>query len=447
MNRPASAYVVTGLFVFALFLNSLSESWAQTDTTWSQFRGADGSGAAPPSAKPPVELDLVNQVAWQTDIPGSGWSTPVYTGDLLWMTTSVSTEASKEEIEKRLRGDRLKSIKTLVKSVELRALAVHRDTGKLVHNVLLKTLEYPQPINPLNSYASPTPAIRDGKVICNFGAFGTWCLDVKSGREIWQTQYVIKHSVGPGSSPAIFDDKVVLVCDGTDKQFVVAVGLADGKEIWKTDRPPIRATDGEYRKAYSTPILIEVKGRKQLVIPGAQWICGYDLNDGTEIWRADHGDGFSVTPMPVYQAGLVVFSTGYMKSNFVAVDPTGTGDVTETHIRWRQRGAPTMPSFVGHEGKIFSVNHRGVFICLDAKSGSVLNKARVGGSFCASPLLAGGNLYCGDQDGVMSVYRCSTDLSLISRTKFEDGIMASPVVIGNDLVVRTRKQLIRLTTK
>ena len=442
MNRICSAKSFAAVAVVCLAL--ACDGYAQSGQTWSQLRGSNGSGVAERSAKPPIQFNLENNVVWTTDLPGTGWSTPVYTKDLMWMTTSVSTKANPDEIKKRLQGDRLASIKTMVKSVELRALAVDKQSGKLVHNVLLRTLEYPQPINPLNSYASPTPAIQDEKVVCHFGAFGTWCLNATTGEKLWDTKYLIQHSVGPGSSPVIFDNKVVLVCDGTDKQFIAAVNLADGKEIWKTDRPPIRATDGEYRKAYCTPLLIQVQGKKQLVIPGAQWICGYDLETGKEIWRADHGNGFSVTPMPVYESGLVIFSTGYMKSNFVAVDPTGSGDVTETHIKWRQRGAPTMPSFIGSEGKIFSVSHKGILICLDAKTGSVLKKERVGGSFCSSPLLAGGHLYCADQDGIMSIYRCSSDLALVAKAEFKDGVMATPILVGDDLVVRTRKQLIRV---
>ena len=150
----------------------------------------------------------------------------------------------------------------------------------------------------------------------------------------------------------IFDGKVIVVCDGMNKQYIAALDLETGKEIWKTNRPPMKADSGEFRKAYCTPIQIEVDGKKQLVIPGAQWIAAYAPEDGKEIWRAKHGTGFSVTPMPVYESGLVIFSTGYMRPELVAIDPTGTGDVTESKVIWRTPGATTMPSLIAKDGQV-----------------------------------------------------------------------------------------------
>lgn len=435
-------FLTAFLFTAGLFLSTNPTS-AQSKVSWNQLRG-DQAGKAAANATPPVAFDPAKQAVWSTEIPGIGWSSPVYDEDLIWLTTSVSKKASKDEIKNKLAGDPLARIKTLAKSVELHAIAVDRATGKMVHDVLLTRVDQPEPINPLNSYASPTPALAGGRVICHFGSYGTWCLDAKSGKKVWDTKYLIKHSVGPGSSPVIFDDKVILVCDGTDQQFIVAIKLEDGKEVWKTNRPPIRATNGEYRKAYSTPILVNIDKKQQVIVPGAQWIAGYDLGSGKEIWRLDHGEGFSVTPTPVYESGLVVFSTGYMKGEFVAVDPTGTGDVTSTHLKWRASGGPKMPSFVSDAGKIYAVNDSGILVCLDATSGKLIKRVRVGGKFSSSILLAGGNLYMADRDGVMNVVECSTELNKVATNKFGSQIMASPILIGDDLLVRTKNHLIRI---
>lgn len=419
----------------------LGQSTAQK---WSQLRGANGTGVASENAKPAVQIDLDNQTVWELDIPGTGWSTPVYDGELIWLTTAITVKATKNEIAKKLAGDPMAQIKTLAKSVELRAIAISKSDGKLIHDVLLTTVAQPEPINPMNSYASPTPAIADGRVICHFGSYGTWCLDAKTGDKIWDTKYVINHSVGPGSSPVVFDGRVILVCDGMDQQYIAAVELASGKEIWKTSRPPIAATNGEYRKAYSTPINITVDGKQQLVIPGAQWAAAYAPENGKEIWRLDHGKGFSVTPMAIYDSGLIVFATGYMRPQFVAVDPTGTGDVSKTHLKWRTRGAPTMPSFVVNDGKIYSISDDGILICVDVKTGKELNKKRVGGNYSSSPLLAGGNLYISSREGQMKVVKCSPELETITTNQFKSSIMASPILIGEDLLVRTEKKLIRI---
>lgn len=411
---------------------------------WSQFRGLTGTAKAASDSRPAVEFSLKQQTDWAVDIPGTGWSSPVYAGNLIWLTTAVTRQASPEAIQAKLQGDPQAGIKTLAANVELRAIAVDSTSGKLVHNRLLKTVTDPDPINPMNSYASPTPAISDGRVICHFGSYGTWCLNAETAEPIWETQYSIQHSVGPGSSPVIFDDRVILVCDGMDRQFIAAVDLMTGKEIWKTDRPPIRARDGEQKKAYCTPILITVNNQQQLVIPGSQWIAAYRPEDGQEIWRADHGSGFSVTPMAAFESGLVVFATGYMRADFVAVDPSGTGDVTDSHIKWRIPGAPTMSSFVADQGRLFAVNNKGILHCIDILSGEVVNRKRLRGNFSSSPILAGGNLYLGNREGTMYVLSASNELETVASQQLDQSIMASPIVIGNDLIVRTDKRLMRI---
>ena len=273
-------------------------------------------------------------------------------------------------------------------------------------------------------------------------AHGAWMphREKRSGK----SSMLIDHSVGPGSSPVIFDNKVILVCDGTDKQFVVGLDLASGEEIWRTNRPPMRAPSGEQQKAYCTPKMIDVDGKTQAVIPGAQWIAAYDPDTGKEIWRADHGDGFSVTPMAIYESGLVIFSTCFGRPEFVAMDPGGTGDVTSTHIKWRTRNAPTMPSFVARDGRIFTVTDRGILMCLDAQTGKSLERKRVGGNFSASPLLAANNLYLSSREGVVSVFQCGDGLENIATNKFASPILASPAVVGDDLLIRTENKLFRI---
>ena len=291
-SRVALLVILSAGLAVSAGLASISFAQKAPDSQWTQFRGTIGTGIADADAKPATSIDLAKQTAWEAAIPGVGWSSPVYAGDRIWLTTAVTQPATKEEIAAKLEGDRLARIKTMAGSVDLKAICVDANDGRILHSITLTTVSSPEPINPMNSYASPTPAIGDGKVICHFGNYGTWCLDAESGKTIWTREFIVKHSVGPGSSPVIFGDKVIIVCDGTDKQFIVGVDLESGEQIWKTDRPPIRATDGEFRKAYCTPLLIEVNGQKQAVIPGAQWIAAYDPESGKEIWRADHGDGF-----------------------------------------------------------------------------------------------------------------------------------------------------------
>ena len=138
---------------------------------WTQFRGT-GNGHADPNAHPPLKWNA-DQIAWETKIPGTGWSSPVYQGKKAWLTSAITTTLSKEELAKKMGKDK---VKIVAGSLELLAICVDLETGQLVHKISLAKVDDPQPINPLNSYASPTPAIADGKVICHFGTYGTWCL-------------------------------------------------------------------------------------------------------------------------------------------------------------------------------------------------------------------------------------------------------------------------------
>lgn len=419
-----------------------TETDAQDSTSpdWPQFRGTTGESKV--DSNPPTEWTAAD-FRWKVDLPGRGWSSPVFQNGQVWLTAAVERKATEEEIAKKLAGVDFAQIKTAAKSVEMMALCVDLETGKLLKRIELGSTADPQPINPMNSYASPTCAIADGKVVCHFGAHGTWCLDCDSFEVLWQRKFVINHSVGPGSSPVIENGKVILVCDGCDLQYIVAVKLTDGETIWKTDRPPIRADNGEFKKSYSTPLIVGDAGNRRAVVPGAQWICSYDVESGAEIWRADYGDGYSVTPMAVLSNGLYIFSSAYNKVEFVAVKP-GMGDVTDS-IQWRARNAPAMSSFVADAGKIYSVSDRpGVIMCLDAETGTVENKLRFMGNVSASLLLAGGHLYAGSRDGEMRVVKCDPNLETVSSFDFGSPLYATPTVVGDDLLVRTKDSLIRI---
>jgi outer membrane protein assembly factor BamB len=432
------------IYIFALLLLGFGAAGADAQEAWNQFRGPRGNGVAPKGTVLTDTLDLETQVVWKTAVPGIGWSSPVIDSNRIWITSAVTELASPEEIQQKLERVQVPEIKTVAKSLQLYAICLDVELGVILHNRLLASIENPEIINPLNSYASPTPAIAQGNVVCHFGSYGTWCLDAQTGAEIWHRQYVVDHSVGPGSSPVIFEDKVLLVCDGMDQQFVVCLDLETGEEVWRTARPPVRTSNPEFKKSFSTPLIIEAAGKTQAVIPAAEWIASYDPRTGREIWRANHGDGYSIAPMPTYQSGMIVFSTGYGRPDFVGVDPTGEGDVTATHIRWRAKNAPAMPSFVGHEGKVYTVTESGILTCLDAESGDIIAKSRLGGNYSASPILANRRLYFFSREGFASIFDCSPEFQQLARTNFANPIMASPAMIENDLIIRTRDFIYRI---
>lgn len=433
------SFAILLMFVFSTSL------LAQKNENWPQFRGPEGTGSTP--ADLPYQWSEDN-FKWRTELPGKGWSSPVYVDGRAWMTAAIEEKATADEIARKLSGVKFPQIKTAAAAVEFHALCVDLESGELVHDIVLGKTNDPQPINPMNSYASPTPVISNGKVVCNFGAYGTWCIDSKTGEPLWDTKFVIKHSVGPGSSPIVVDSKVIFVCDGMDKQFVAATDLETGKELWRTDRPPIESTNGEFRKSYCTPIVEEIDGEEQIIVTGADWICAYQPESGEEIWRLNYGRGYSVTGMPVLVNGLIVFVTGYDFHQLIAIDPKGKGQLDkDVAIRWTSRGAPTMASVIAKDEKLFFANERGVLSALNASDGQLLKRTRIIGNLSSSPLMANDKLYIASRDGKMVVVRCDETLELLHEYDFGSPILASPSPINGDLLIRTEKELIRISAE
>lgn len=427
---------------FMLFAASIGLA---IDDRWPQFRGSNGQGHAD-RADPPVHFDLTHGMRWRTPIEGKGWSSPVVADGKIWLTTAVTRAATEEEQRRKLADVQFSDIKEVAASVQLYAMCIDFETGIVVHNIHLATVVDPEPINPLNTYASPTPVIDQGRVYCHFGNYGTWCLDAAKGDAIWQTKIVVDHSVGPGSSPVVCGDALILVCDGCDQQFVAALDKMTGREMWRTSRPPMRADNAEMKKSFSTPLVIEVDGSRQIVVPGAQWIAAYDPIGGDEIWRVDHGDGFSLSATPVYSGGLVIFSTGYGKPDLVAVRPTGRGDVSQSHVAWRvSRGAPIKPSPIVVGDRVYVVSDNGVLTQLQLADGSEVWRQRIGAEYSASPIAAGDKIYFLSHEGTVDVIQAGPDYELLAENKLEPRLMASPAIVGNDLIIRTEEALMRFS--
>lgn len=417
---------------------------------WPQFRGPSGQGIAPDS-KVPLTWGKEN-VRWSVDIPGIGWSSPVVQGDVVWLATAVETKPTPEQIEaqyKRSQLDRKKFQRRQVAgSVSLRVLALDRNSGDVIRNTELALVDGPEAIHVGNSYASPTPVIDGDRLYVHFGIYGTFCLDRDTHNVIWKRAIPVFYSVGVGSSPVVHGDHIILVCDGVDKQFVIALDKRTGETAWKKERPPFRNADGQHRKAYSTPLLISHKGQYQLIIPGAQWIVSYDPATGDEIWRVDHGAGFSTIPRPVYADGVVYTCTGFGQSELLAIRVGGVGDVTKTHVLWKEKSQiPKNPSPLLVDGLLFVISDNGIATCLDAKSGSTRWRQRISGNYSASPIYANGHFFMLNMEGKISAVKTSVESTEPVESNIGEQVMASPAVLKDSVLLRTRHKLYCITSQ
>ncbi|MEM8944693.1 MAG: PQQ-binding-like beta-propeller repeat protein [Planctomycetota bacterium] len=431
-------------WVMAVLLAILPSGFVAADSEWLQFRGSNGQGIST-TLGVPLEWDEETNVVWKTPIVGEGWSSPVYSGRVAWVTSATEIAASEEQRLEKVAGSPVANALELASKISLWVTKIDLDNGRVLQEIKLAEVDDPQCIHSLNSYASPTPALRDDRLYCHFGDFGTFCLDCSTGETVWQRRIQLDHSVGPGSSPLLYEDLLVLTCDGMQQQYVTALDAGSGETVWRTDRPPIAAENPEFRKAFSTPLAIDVGDATQLIVPGAQWFVAYEPRTGKELWRVDHGRGFSNVPRPVYDGRFVYMCTGYATSQLWAIAPDGQGDVTDSHVHWRvTKQIPNMPSPVVFGQRIYTVSDGGIAQCFETSSGDRLWKDRVGGKFSASPLLAGRHLYLCSHDGTTTVISAGDTYREVARNQLDGQLMASPVVVGDDLLLRTGTHLYRI---
>ncbi|MHC4253155.1 MAG: PQQ-binding-like beta-propeller repeat protein [Planctomycetota bacterium] len=372
---------------------------------------------------------------WKTAIPHLGWSTPVVLDKQVWVTSAT-------------RDGR-----------DFHAFCVDANSGGVLFAKHLFHCNKPEPLsNGVNCYASPSPAIEPGRVYVNFGSYGTACLDTATGDVIWRrTDLPCRHYRGPGSSIILYQDLLILTFDGVDVQYLTALDKRTGRTAWKTDRnikwndldangKPQR--EGDYRKGFTTPLVIDVGGKEQLISPASTATLAYEPGTGREIWRV-RNPGHTPAVSPVFGSGLVFAATGHRTVELVAIRPDGTGDVTDSHVAWRlrNRDVPTTPSPVAVDGLLFIMGNRGRVTCLEAESGKTVWRERVGGNYLASPIHDGERIYLSSTTGKTTVIRAGRRFEKLAENKLDSGFMASPAVAGDSLILRTKTHLYRIGGK
>jgi outer membrane protein assembly factor BamB len=396
--------------VAALLLVTLTSSGAAAQS-WPEFRGPGGQGHSSESGLP-LEWSESRNVVWKTPIAGAGWSTPVVDDGRVWVTAAVQAS--------------------------LRAIAFDAATGKELVNVEVFRARGINGLNPKNNRASPSAIVEGDRVYVHFGAEGTAALTT-SGAILWKERFAYQSQHGAGGSPVLYGDLLIFSCDGGDTAFVVALDKRTGKVKWRTSRR------SPWDQAYTTPLLIRVGDRDQLVSVGAYRAAAYDPQTGKELWRVSYADGFSNVPRPIYGHGLVYIATGFQQPSLIAVRPDGSGDVTKTHIAWTlRRGAPFTPSPVMVDDAVYLVNDAGIATCVDAKTGEVRWQERLNGTFSASPVVAGGRIYFISEQGTSTVIAPGRTFQRLATSTLDGAVLASPAIADGSIFIRTATHLYRL---
>lgn len=387
----------------------------------------DSDASALYSPVSPTTWGESKNIKWKTEIHGKGWSTPVIIGDQIWMTTA--TEDGKK----------------------MYAVCVSKESGKILHDIQVLEIGKASWKNAMNTYATPSPVAADGYVYAEFGPCGTVCIEAKSGKIIWKRTDVSTENIihGPASSPIIYKDLIILQHDATNSLKITGLNRKTGTTVWQVNRPweYYDTLRFDWHKSHTSPIIITVNGKDQLISEGSQVCQAFDPETGKEIWRVAYGRGDSPVSSPLFWNGIVYINTGLGPTELWAVRPDGKGDVTKTNILWKfKENVPGISTPVIANGLIFMVNGKGILSCLDAKTGLLIWKEILQGNynFNGAPVSIEDKIYFTNMDGATTIIKADKKFQLVAENKLEGKFIARPVVSENSLIMRSDTHIYRI---
>ena len=395
---------------------------------WPEFRGPMQNGISERTDLP-VTWSETENVRWFAKTKGLGWSSPVTLGDRIYFTSAINSEAD-ASADGELRGRQ-----------NLNLVCINAKDGKEIFSKSIFEQPNDAPkIHNKNSHASPTPVIDGGRIFVHFGHQGTACIDLE-GNKIWENRknaYPPTH--GNGGSPIIAEGKLVLTCDGGETPCTIALDLVTGAELWKTTR------DVKAEKPFSicTPQLIKCNGISQIISQGSNVVQSLSPTNGEVLWLVRY-DGYSVVPRPIYSQGTLFICTGFNTAKLLAIDPSGKGDVTDTHIKWTYgTSVPKTPSILCLNNQIVMASDDGIASGVDMQTGKEIGRKRLGGNYSSSPMASGDTVYFQSESGEALVMRIKESPEELSRNKLPGRIFASYSVIDQDLLVRCEEGIYRI---
>jgi outer membrane protein assembly factor BamB len=407
---------------------------------WPQWRGPNLNGSSSTARDLPVTWSAAENVAWKVAMPSWSAATPAIWGDTVFVTSA----------EQGFDGSKAN------KNDKILLLAISRTQGSIRWQ---RVIGSDNRTYRKQNLSSPSP-VTDGRYVWSMTGSGfLYCHDF-NGQEIWSRdiqadfgRFGLNH--GYASSPLLYGGKLYLqVLHGmtTDApSYVLAIDKSTGTDIWRVERP----TDAVFESpdSYSTPSIVVVRGKPQLVVLGGDYVTGHDLDKGTEIWRLGglnpERQRFYRTIASVLTIGDVVYASSTRGKPFIAFRATGTGMLNSSAVLWKNELGPDVPTPLSDGKRIFVVNDRGIVVALDAPTGRILwDRQRIeGGAYSSSPLLADGKIYAINEEGTTTVLSAGDDFKVLAVNRLDDRTLSSPVAVGNQLFIRTSDALYCLAKK
>jgi outer membrane protein assembly factor BamB len=443
--------MIRSLISLSLLSLFLVGSAPKSESNWPQFRGPQSIGVAEDPALPD-RWSATENVAWKTDIPGVGWSSPIVWGNRIFVTSVISSG----EIEPPKKGLYFGGNRYDTPTAEHRYVVYALDwkTGKILWERDVYKGPPKGPRHLKNSYASETPVTDGERLYAYFGNLGLYCFDV-TGKLVWQQAIEprkTRFGWGTAASPVLHQDRLFIVNDNDEKSYLTAYDKKTGKELWKVER--------EIETNWATPYIWESGKRSELIVPATKSVRSYDL-DGKVLWEFK-GMSTIVIPTPFSKFGLLYIASGYVGDQHrpvYAVRPGASGDISlkpgETsnqYIAWYQpQAGPYNPTPIIYGDFYYTLLDRGFFTAHDARTGKeIYGKQRIASeaaAFTSSPWAYNGKIFCLSEDGDAYVIQAGADYKLIGKNSLDEMCMATPAIARGSLILRTASKLYRIGKK
>jgi len=426
-----------------LTLSAMLAGPAATSEDWPGWRGPSQNGVSL-LKNFPLSWSAAENVAWKTGLPGKGLSSPVIFGKRVFLTADVIGAAVDGFVapKHKIAGGRPFRNPDSVPANNKHALHVlcfDAESGKqLWDRVVFDGMMYDE-VHKTANYAAATPA-TDGKfVYAAFGAEGFYKLDF-SGNVIWKADLgkIDTVGLGYGSSPVLFEDKVIVLADQDDgdHSFIAALSIADGKTAWKTPRT-VPGT-------FTTPVLIDVGGKKQLVV-SATTVVAYDPRDGKELWHSEGAQGV-VVHTPVWGLGMFIASVGYPGKQTVGIRLNPTEG--EERVAWKYtKGTSYVPSPLLYGDYLYLLTDAGLLTCMNPRTGEVLYEGKrfpAAGKFNASMVAFDGKILATSEDGDTYVVKAGPEFEVLGKNSLGDTVQTSLALAGDSVYIRSDTSLYRI---
>ena len=415
---------------------------------WPAWRGPRATGVSAESNLP-ERWSATENIAWQAPLRGTGVSSPVVFGDLVFVTSQEGTGVRRQGnhpslvqgAERETSGERTLTRVKETDRTRFIIAAFDRSTGKRAWEHAVEAEGDLQPVHDKHNLASPSPVTDGERVYAWFGTGQLIALDMK-GKVVWQRH--LGNEYGPfdinwghASSPALYKDSLILVCYHSPASYLLSVDTRTGKTRWKVDR-------GKDVISYSTPIVVDGARGAEVIVNTSEGVDAHNPNTGERLWHFAEPNRFPIPVASPYE-GTLYLTRGYRSGPYMAIRTGGRGDISKTHVAWHvPTGAPYVPSAVHYNGLFYMAGENGIVNAVDAATGERVWQERIGGIFTASPVAGDGKVYLLSETGETVVLQAGRTPKVLARNTTDGHFVASPAVAGGRLFLRADDRLIAI---